>query len=182
MAGALLAALTLAACGGSDNGPITRGESEAVNVKAGELIYQVQLSRMLNPAASDDRQFLSGVAEPELADDEQWFGVWVRAQNVSDEPQQAAERFTIVDAEGNEYQPVELDETNPFQYRATVVDGKSGNGVPLLPEPESAAGSGPIQGAMLLFKLPYGIYENTPVELQITPAEGGDPSVIKLDL
>jgi len=183
LVGALLAALTLAACG-SDHGPITRGELEAVNVQAGNLVYQVQLSRQLNPAAVDDSEYLEGVASSEatLRDDQTWFGVWVRAENTTDTPHRATGEFAIRDAQDNEYEPVEIDDANPFKYVPRVVEQSSGNGQPLLPDPMSASGSGPIQGSMLLFKVPYSIYQNSPVELEITPAEGGQPSTVTLDM
>ncbi|MBB4662552.1 hypothetical protein [Conexibacter arvalis] len=183
LVGALLAALTLSACG-SDHGPITRGELEAVNVQAGNLVYQVQISRQLNPAAVDDSEYLEGVAPAEatLRSDETWFGVWVRAENTTDQPHRATSEFAIRDAFDNEYEPVEIADSNPFKYAPRVVEQASGNGQPVLPDPISAAGSGPIQGSMLLFKVPYSMYEASPVELEITPTEGGEPSTVLLDL
>lgn len=183
LAAALLAALTLAACG-SDNGPVTVGESEAVNVQAGNLVYQVQLSRELNPEAVDDRQYLDGVApaEAELRRDEQWFAVFVRAQNTTDTPRESTGEFKVLDAEGNEYEPVEVAKTNPFAYTPRIVGEAGGNGQPILPDPESASGTGPIQGSMLLFKVPYTIYQNAPVELEIIPTEGGEASTVLLDM
>lgn len=178
--GALLAALTLAACG-SDHGPITRGENESVNVKAGDLVYQVQESRELNPEAVDDSQYLEGVTE-ELTGEEQWFGVWVRAQNTTDEPHESTDEFRVLDAAGNEYEPVEIEDVNPFKYAARVVEQTDDNGQPVLPDPESAAGSGPIQGSLLLFKVPYTIYQSAPVELEIVPTEGGPASTVLLDM
>lgn len=181
LVGALLAALTLSACG-SDHGPITRGELESVNVQAGNLVYQVQISRALNPKAVDDSQYLEGVAEPTLTRDEQWFGVWIRAQNTTDTVQESTDEFAVLDAAGNEYHPVEIADSNPFKYAPRPVEQAGGNGQPLLPDPDSASGSGPIQGSMLLFKVPYSIYQNAPVELEIVPTEGGEASTVLLDM
>lgn len=183
LVGALLAALTLAACG-SDHGPITRGELESVNVQAGNLVYQVQISRALNPAAVDDHEYLEGVvpAEATLRTDEQWFGVWVRAQNTTDTAQRATSEFAVRDAANHEYEPIEIADSNPFKYVPRVIEQAGGNGQPLLPNPDSAAGSGPVQGSMLLFKVPYTIYQNSPVELEITPTEGGPASTVTLDM
>lgn len=183
LVGALLAALTLSACG-NDHGTITRGELESVNVQAGNLVYQVQISRALNPAAVDDAEYLQGVvpSEATLRTNEQWFGVWVRAQNTTDQPQKAASEFVVRDASDNEYKPIEIADTNPFKYVPRIVEQKSGNGQPLLPNPDSASGSGPIQGSMLLFKVPYSIYQNSPAELEIFPPEGGKASTVTLDL
>lgn len=181
LVGAVLAALTLSACG-NDNGPITTGHNESVNVRAGELVYQVQLSRALNPHGVDDRAYLEGVADPALSTSEQWFGVWVRAQNTTDKPQETADEFKILSADGKEYKPVVIADSNPFKFRPQVVERSTGNGQPVLPDPESVSGSGPIQGSMLLFKVPYSIYQNAPVELEIVPPGGGTPSTVTLDL
>mgnify|MGYP001024519584 CR=1 FL=1 len=179
---AVAAALTLSACG--DSAPVVHGHSEAAYVETGGLAYQVQISRELNPSAVDDADYLRGIPNPEgaLAADEEWFGVWLRAQNVEDEPQQAASEFKMVDAAGNEYEPVELPDENPFAYRPAVVDGTKGSGPTVLPDPDSASGSGPIQGSLILFRVPYSIYSNQPVELEIVPPGGGEPATVTLDM
>lgn len=184
LVGALLVSLTFAACGYNQTEPVTHGENESVNVQAGDLVYQVQISRALNPDGVDDRQYLQGVnpADSSLDAEDQWFGVWVRAENTTDTPHESTEEFKLLDASGTEYEPIEIVETNPFKYSARVVEEKSGNGQPLLPDPESASGSGPIQGSMLLFKVPHTIYQNAPVELEIVPTEGGEPSLVVLDM
>ncbi len=182
LVGAVLAAMTLAACSSTEEEPIRHGEFESVNVETGNLLYQVQMSRELNPAATDDRQYLEGVVDSELGDDEEWFGVWVRVENATDDPQEAAEDFHVVDAEGNEYEPVEIDDTNPFKYEPVEISGKASNDVPVLPQPETASGSGPNQGALLLFKLRYETYQNSPVELEIEPPDGSEGARVLLDM
>lgn len=176
----LLAALTLAACGGDH--ATTHGESEGAYVTAGSLVYQVQMSRELNPANVEDAELLEGLPAdtPALAGDEEWFGVWLRAQNATDEPSESAEEFKIIDTTGTEYEPIELPESNPLSYRPAVVEGKDGQ--PVLPDPDSIAGAGPVQGTMLLFKLKTDVYSNRPIELEIVPPDGGEPSKIVLDL
>jgi hypothetical protein len=180
---AIAAALTISACGG-DSEPVTHGHSEAVYVEAGNLYYQVQISRELNPFAVDDAEYLQGVTDPvaSLGREDEWFGVWLRAQNTTDDDHEAASEFKVVDAAGNEYDPVDLGEDNVFAYQPRTVEKKSDNGQPLLPNPDAAAGSGPIQGSLLLFRVPYSIYSNQPVELEIVPPEGGDASTVTLDM
>jgi hypothetical protein len=180
---ALAAALTLAACGGEKE-PVKKADSEAIYVEAGGLDYQVQISREINPASVDDRQYLQGVsaADAQLGKDQEWFGVWVRAQNTTDQPHPSATEFKIVDAEGNEYSPIRLPQTNVFAYEPGVVEGKSGNGQPVAPDPDSAAGSGPVQGSLVLFKVPFQIYANSPVEFEIAPPQGGEAATVHLDM
>ena len=50
----------LAACGDKE-ATVSQGESEAIFVTLGELQYQVQMSRQLNPADSGDSDLLAGI-------------------------------------------------------------------------------------------------------------------------
>jgi hypothetical protein len=179
----MLVALSFAACGYNASEPVTRGENESVNVQAGNLIYQVQISRALNPQSVQDSQFLEGVepSEAELRPEDQFFGVWIRAENTTDKPHASADDFRLKDAAGNEYEPIEIEDINPFKYSAKVVEEKTGNGQPILPDPNSASGAGPIQGSLVLFKVPHTIYQNAPVEFEITPVEGL-VSTVQLDM
>jgi hypothetical protein len=179
---ALLAALTLVACGGGTKDPTTHGDTEGSYIQAGPLIYQVQMSRELNPRNVEDIEYLQGLpaTTPRLAGDEEWFGVWLRVQNATDKVHPSASDFRIVDTTGAVYTPIALPATNPFTYQSTAVEASSGQ--PVKPDPESGAGSGPIQGSMLLFRLNTAVYANRPLELEITPPGGGEPSSVVLDL
>ncbi len=50
------------------------------------------------------------------------------------------------------------------------------------PLPDSAAFEGPTQGALLLFKVPRLTLDNRPLELVITPPEGGEKGIVVLDV
>jgi hypothetical protein len=178
---ALLAALTFAACGGHKQ-PTAHGEGEGAYIEAGPLIYQVQMSRELNPSNVEDAEYLDGVAADasQLAGDEELFGVWLRVQNTSDDALPTAEEFKIVDTVGTEYEPLELPESNPFSYQPIELEGEQGQ--PVYPDPDSGAGAGQTQGAMLLFKLRTSVYANRPIELEIESPDGGEPSTVVLDL
>ncbi len=106
--------------------------------------------------------------------------MWVRVQNDTNKTQQSASDFKIVDTTGTEYEPIQLPANNPFVYQP--VDVESDGFQPVKPDPESGAGTGPINGEMLLFKLRTDVYANRPLELEITPPEGGEPSSVVLDL
>jgi hypothetical protein len=180
-AAALLAAAALGACGGATQ-PTTHGDSEGAYVQAGPLIYQVQISRELNAASVEDAQYLQGLpaGTPRLAGDQEWFGVWLRVQNATKAAHPSASEFKIVDTTGAAYTPIALPATNPFAYQPGSVQGADGQ--PVQPDPNSGAGSGPIQGSMLLFKLNTSVYANRPLELEITPPDGTAPSSVVLDL
>jgi hypothetical protein len=178
---ALLAALTLAACGGHKQ-PTEHGEGEGAYIQAGPLIYQVQLSRQLEPGNVEDAEYLEGLpaGEQPLAGDELWFGVWMRVQNATDDEHESAEEFKIVDTIGTEYEPIELPASNPFAYQPALLRSEAGQ--PVYPDPDSGAGAGPVQGSLLLFKLNTSAYANRPVELEIESPEGGEHSTVELDL
>lgn len=181
IAAALLAALTLVACGGETQ-PTRHGADEGSYVQAGPLVYQVQISRELNPSSVEDAQYLTGLpaGTPSPAAGEEWFGVWLRVQNTTKQSHLSASQFQIVDTTGATYTPVALSPSNVFAYQPSVVQGDDGQ--PVYPDPNSAAGSNPIGGALLLFRLRTSVYANRPLDLEIAPPGGGSPSSVVLDL
>jgi len=168
-----------AGCGGKED-TVTKAETEGVVLDAGNLTYQVQLSRFLNPGDPEDKQYLQGLpagTNPALPGDETWFGVWMRVKNYSGAPQTPTNTFTISDTEGKKYQPVPLDlKTNPFAYAPLALQQSQ-----VLPPPNTAAASGPIQGSLILFRLKTDSLQNRPLRFEI--GQGGVPTgEIDLDL
>lgn len=169
----------LAACWDREE-TITTGESEAVYVTLGELQYQVQLSRQLDQFSAGDRDLLKGVpvAERELAPDEIWFGVWVRAVNGTETAQALADEFVIKDTTGREFKPVELDTTSPFAYRPVEIEGGG-----VYPLPGSASGQSPTTGAFLIFRMPVSALDFRPLEFEFGSSElSGKVSAVRLDV
>jgi hypothetical protein len=162
----IVAVLALVGCGGG-TGVVTTAETEGLYLDIGGLKYQVQLSRYMNPNDIEDRDYFAGLPEStaQPAADETWFGVWVRVQNVSDEPRRAAGVWEIHDTEENVYRPVPLD--SPFAYRAGMVPPHT-----VWPRPDSAAGQGPAQGQLLLFKVGVDALQNRPLELVFRAGQG----------
>jgi hypothetical protein len=169
----------VAGCGDKES-IVTKAETEGVYVDVGGLTYQVQMSRFLNPGDIEDRQYLEGLPEgipKELPGDEIWFGVWMRVKNYSDETLRPTNEFTIVDTEENEFRPVPLDvEANPFVYEPIDLLHSQ-----VLPTPDSAAASGPIQGSLILFRLKTDTLPNRPLKLEIEQG-GSEPAEVDLDL
>lgn len=179
-----LAALAagLSACGGeAQDSSISKGETEGVYVDVGELKYQVQISRELNPGAiSEDRTFLSGIGEFDrsIDADETWFAVFVRIENHHDRPLEPARRFVIEDTEGNEYSPIALAEDNPFHYVLDAVPGGS-----VRPDPDSVAAQTSIGGLELLFKLKRRSLDDRPLILKIhSPSAFSEVGEVDLDV
>ena len=175
----LIAALATAFAGCGIEDYIHEAETEGIYVDVGNLVYQVQMSRYLNPADREDREYLMGLpagTNPVLPGDETWFGVWMRVKNYTDETLTPAEDFTITDTEENEFRPIELADTNVFAYRPHPMGPDS-----VLPLPDTAAASGPIQGALILFRLKTDSLQNRPLVLHIDQGEGNE-AVVDLDL
>jgi hypothetical protein len=166
---ALIAMLALGACGDSHTRVTTgtyAGESgqNAPYLNVGPLVYEVQLSRELNPANIEDAAYLRGLspAESHLAPGQEWFAVFMQVYNHSSIPLPAATNLTISDTQNNTYIPLVPDATNEFAYRGGLVPAKS-----QLPLPESVASSGGTQGALLLYKIQIVSLDNRPLELKI---------------
>ena len=166
---ALLAALALGACGNADTRVTTgtyAGESgqNAPYLNVGPLIYEVQLSRQLNPANIEDAAYLRGLTpiERRLAPGQEWFAVFMQVYNHSSIPLPAATNLTISDTQNNIYEPIVPDATNEFAYRGGLVPAKD-----QLPLPESVANAGATQGALLLYKIQIVSLDNRPLELKI---------------
>jgi hypothetical protein len=164
---ALLAAGGLSACGKhkDEDARVVRSEHEGLYLTVGELKYQVQVSRQLNPDDTQDKFYLEGIPESrrKLAADEVWFGVFLRVQNESEEAIAPSRDIEIIDTQEEVFTPIPLADTNVFAYRsaAAIEPGD------VLPEPDTPANDTPIQGSLVLFKLKLGALDNRPLELKI---------------
>ena len=125
MALALVATLVLGACGDSHTRVTTgtyAGESgqNAPYLNVGPLVYEVQLSRELNPANVEDAAYLQGLtpAQRTLKPGEEWFGVFIQVYNHTSTTLSARATLTISDTQNNVYTPITPDQTNQFAYRA----------------------------------------------------------------
>jgi hypothetical protein len=177
---ALSAASLLALAGCGDKMEVrTVGETEGSYIDVGDLKYQVQLSRILNPHDEEDRYYLQGLppgAEGPKSD-EAWFGVWMRVQNTTDNKTlPAADQFEIVDTQEHSFTPIQV--TNPFSYEAQTLKPQA-----IVPGSNSPAGEGVIQGSLILFKLTTEALANRPLEFRITsPALPDDAGTVDLDV
>jgi hypothetical protein len=175
-----VAVIALVASGCKDSeSQKTSAETEGLYLRIDGLTYQIQMSRYLNPNDIEDSEYLvglpGGTAQP--AGDDVFFGVWVRVQNESDQARRSANTWEIHDTQDNVYRPIPLDTNiNPFAFEKGVAVPPMG----VVPNPSSAAGQGPIQGSLLLFKLKTDSLQNRPLELHFN--SGGDSTVGVYDL
>jgi hypothetical protein len=177
-AAALLAAGLLSACGKTH--PADEPVREGLSVKLGGLHYTVFLTRQLNIKNEEDSGYLPGMEE--AAPGRGLYGVFLQACNTGDSDADSTDRFSIVDSQGEKFEPTALDQTNPFAYHAGVVPPHNCE-----PPRGSLAQLGPTSGALLLFNLPLAATENRPLELHIQGgfnAEKGKPdeAVVTLDI
>jgi len=166
----VLAVLVLGACGESHTKVTTgtyAGESgqNAPYLNVGPLIYQVQLSRQLNPANSEDAGYLQGLtaAQQQLKTGEEWFGVFMQVYNTHEATtHRSTDRITISDTQGNVYTPLPPPVGNPYAFRA----GPVGPSSVVLPA-DTTAQFGPTQGSLLLFKIKVVSLDNRPLKVKI---------------
>jgi hypothetical protein len=176
-------ALALAGCGSianTPNGSDATASNDGVYINVGNVIYQLQVSRSLNPYDVEDHQYLTGLpagaGTPTAA--QFWYGVFLWAQNKTNQPQTTTDTFDIVDTQGNVYYPVALNPTvNQYAWKSMTLG-------PLETEPgaDSTASEGPTGGGLILFKLSTNVYANRPLTLQIHAPGQSKPSTISLDL
>jgi hypothetical protein len=175
-----VAGTAFSACGDDKAALRTVGETEAFLLDVSGLRYQVQISRYLNPADVEDAQYLQGLPEGvRPTKDQTWFAVFLRVQNTSSETHAMAREYEIEDTLGKTYRPVPLDRNaNSFVFQPREL--RPGN---LEPHPDSAAGQGPIQGSLLLFRIDYESTQNRPLEFRIVSPENPDEvATVSLDV
>jgi hypothetical protein len=177
----LLACGGMSACGKhhDEEARVQRIEGEGFYLSLGELKYQVQVSRQLNPQDTQDRSYLTGVpqAEQQLKANQVWFGVFMQVENEAKEAKAPSADIEIIDTQEDVYKPLELEDTNLFAYRTEPIPAGE-----ILPLKDTPAFDTPIQGAMLLFKLDLKALDNRPLELKIEAAAPRQTGIIDLDV
>jgi hypothetical protein len=167
-----VAALALSACGySSDSKDVAEGEP----VKLGELQYNVIFSRFLNPKDNEDSAYLVG--QPQLPPGHSYFGVFFEVKNESNDRVEALPNgFTITDAGGQEFEAIPSESLYALPFGGEVEPQEQ---VPVL---DSTPEQGPIEGSLVLFKLPASASENRPLTLIIAGPEEPEAARVTLDL
>ena len=176
---AVAAALAITACG-NKQAETLHGTTEGTYLDLGGMKYQVQISRLLNPASIEDKYYFTGVSASDrrLPAGQEWFAVFMRVENDGTKAARAATDYTITDTQNTKFRPLRIGADNSFVYRGGTLEPKD-----VLPAPDSPAGQGSIQGALLLFKIPTRNLENRPLELSIRSAAApGKTATVDLDV
>lgn len=166
----LVSALALSACSDNSHTRVTTGTyagesgQNAPYLNVGPLTYEVQLSRELNPADTEDASYLAGLtpAQRRVRSGEEWFAVFLQVYNETSTPHLAARNLTISDTQNNVYTPIVPPLTNEFAYRGGLLASKA-----RIPALSTVAADGPTQGALLLYKIRVVSLDNRPLELKI---------------
>lgn len=165
---ALAVAGAAAGCGEEETKHVVEGEP----LELGELSYNVQLTRFLNPADTEDAAYLLG--QPAEPPNHSYLGVFLVIENESEEPVTSTSSYEVVDTQEQTFEPLETD--SPYALDAGGLVPAEGE----LPLPDSTAQSGPIQGAMLLFLVDDSVTENRPLEIDI--GSGSETGTVELDI
>lgn len=171
LAAALLVGVVLSGCNTDPESDLSVDEGQPV--KLGDLLYNVEISRFLNPRDPEDRAYLAG--QPPPPNDKLYLGVFMLIQNESDTAQEVPADFKVVDTEGTEFKPI------PSNSLFALKLGGQVGGNDQLPEPESTAANGPIQGSMVLFLIDENATEDRPLTLHI-PSSSGSTGEVELDI
>ena len=147
---------------------------EGTPLNLGNLEYNVQISRLLNPSDPEDQSYLQGA--PPLPLNDYYFGVFLQIHNHGSSTESLPTRFAVTDTEHNVYTPVPVHNQFALPLGGTVpAHGQ-------IPDTESMAGTGPIGGLMLLFLIRNSATENRPLTLKVPAAGNRHPCRVELDL
>ena len=167
MLGLLLIGVT--ACGSGNPREVEEGEV----VKVGELKYTVVFSRYLNENDAEDVAYLAG--QSPIGNEEKYFGVFLQVQNKTHGTLGLVNELWITDAEDHKYTALPSESEFAFPFGGHVTENEA------MPADDSTSQSGPIQGAVAIFKLPETVSSERPLLLHI-PGPTGDSGIVKLDL
>jgi hypothetical protein len=147
--------------------------SEGQGMQLGDLLYNVQITRILNPSDAEDKAYLVGQKPP--GPDQYYLGVFMRIQNEGDTSAQVPTGFKVVDTIGDTFNPIPSKSLFALKLGDTMHSGDE------LPEPESTAANGPIEGSMVLFRVTESAVQDRPLPLQI-PSSAGSTGTVELDI
>jgi hypothetical protein len=177
-----LVALGVAACGepGEERAFIP-GEAarEGIAVPLDGVDYEIFITRQLNLADPEDKQYYQGRAAPPGS---ALYGVFLQACAPEDAKgtQLASGRMHVVDIRGKEYRPLPVERDNVFAYQPGPL--RPGE---CEPNQASATSYGPTGGSMVVFQIPVTATENRPFELEIEGRPAGPrkpPRVARFEL
>ena len=170
----LLAALTLVACGQEKEPGAKSPAREGLEIPLAGIDYDVFITRELNLRVPPDDAYYKG---PEPGKGQTLYGIFLQACNHGTRPRRTASQFTVLDSQGNSFEPTPLPRDNVFAYQPRLLAPDQ-----CVPVAGSVAQLGPTAGSMLLFRLPLTTTENRPLELEIATGAPGEKRKVELDI
>lgn len=159
---------------GCDTAPENANQvTEGQGIKLGDLLYNVQITRILNPSDQEDSAYLVGQKTP--GPNQYYLAVFMRIDNNGDTADQVPTDFRIIDTVGDTYSPIPSNSLFALNLGATIHPGDQ------LPEGETTAANGPIEGAMVLFRIDSSAIQDRPLTLEI-PSSDGSTGEVELDI
>jgi hypothetical protein len=172
---ALLIAFASLLASGCGSDKLRKSGQEGEFIQVGPAVYQVQLTRLLNPKIRPDDDLLRGQVPP--PPNEQYLAVFVKIQNKGKALYKPPRDMKVVDTQGNEYLPLDATQSS---FGLDFAGGIPPKGA--APPPNSPAAEGPDAGSMVLFRIKNeSAVANLPLELQI-PSGPQSSSTIGLDI
>jgi hypothetical protein len=171
---AVILVLALAGFAGCGN-DLGHESDEGAPIQLGNLEINVQETRFLNPSQPDDSEYLEGQQLP-APTGKSYLGVFLTIHNHGDmgEPLPTNGQMSITDTTGAAYESIPSHTPFAAPLGTELAAGAD------IPAPETAAASGPVQGALVLFLLDEGVSENRPLKLEIDSE--GETGEITLDI
>jgi hypothetical protein len=165
-----LVGLLAGGCGGEEEGlDVVEGEP----IEVGELEYNVLFTRYLNPGDVEDAEYLQG--QPPLPPNTQYLGVFLQVENLDeDRSGLLPAHFTIIDTDENVYDAIPSESSYALELGTEIDPGGE------VPEADSTAEVGPIEGSLILFRISDETAEKRPLKLIVPGLDG--PAQIELDI
>jgi hypothetical protein len=178
--GGAICAAAVSACGAGEHANYADNSGPGY-VQVGQLNYQVQVSRELNPwDDNEDKWYLEGFtsAERSLPVADEFLGVSLQVYNWTNRRAVSTGDFFITDTLGDRFTPMTNPDPNPYTYvPLSIPPGGQ------MPNISSVAFDSWTQGQFLIFKVPYADLVNRPFVLHIVnPAPPSQQSRIELDI
>jgi hypothetical protein len=168
----LLAVLTAASAGcGGPEAVLSEGK-EGEPVEVDELLYNVQLTRFLNPADNEDSEYLVGT--PPAPPGKAYLGVFLVIENQTEEAIESADDYTVADTLENEYELLESGSPYALEIGAEVPPEEQ------LPAPDTTPYAGFNKGSLLIFEVDDNVGENRPLQLHIESVDASGE--VELDI
>ena len=181
---ALLCLAAVAAVGGvrlrQQGGGHHLAETEGIYVTVDDVKYQIQISRILDPASPEDQAYLRGAARDGDAGRRRGL---VRASSCASRttPTSRTRSPTSSSSTTRRATSSSRSSSTPRSTCSSTSPSELEPGT-VYPELNAPASDNTIRGGLLLFKIPAASLGNRPLEFEIESPSGGENAIIDIDV